>query len=275
MNDLPVVTLPTSSITYVENAAPLVLFTNATAVDLDLASTAATTAALTVTNTNGQSTDRLSILPAGVYSIAGSELRANGVAIGSFTGGVGTTPLVISFTTSMSRIQAVLGLIGFSSTSDAPSTTPRVITVRLTDAAGGVSAIQSRTVAVTSVNDVPVLNLNVPNAVSYTRNSPSVVIAGSATVTDADQGSFAGGTITIQATSNNDSSNRIELGSAYSVNGVNQVIFNGAVIGTLSGNGVGPNALRITFSTGATTAVVQGCSVQSPTEPLGPVLHLP
>ncbi len=140
------VTLPTTAITYVENASPLLVFTGATAIDADLAAATSTTATLTITNTNAESTDRLSIVPGGVYSVVGTELRANGVAIATFTGGTGTTPLVLSFTTNMARIQAAIGLIGFSSSSDTPSVTSRVLTVRLTDATGASSTIQNRTV---------------------------------------------------------------------------------------------------------------------------------
>ncbi len=129
VNDLPVVTLPTTAISYTENAGPLVVFADTTVVDPDLLTTSVTTAVLTITNTNGEATDRLSIVPAGVYTVVGSELRANNVAIGTFTGGTGTTPLVITFNTTMARIQAAIKLIGFSSTSDAPSTTPRILSV--------------------------------------------------------------------------------------------------------------------------------------------------
>ncbi len=108
VNDVPIVTLPTTAISYTENGGPLLLFTGATATDADLAVATATTATLTITNTNGESTDRVLIVPSGVYSVVGSELRANGVAIGTFTGGNGLTPFVISFSTNMARIQAAL-----------------------------------------------------------------------------------------------------------------------------------------------------------------------
>ncbi len=157
VNDAPIVTLPTGAISYVENAGPLLLFTGATATDADLLNTTTVSATLTVTNTNGEASDRLQIVPAGVYSVVGSELRANNVAIGTFTGGTGTTPLVITFNTTMARIQAAIGLIGFSSTSDAPSTTPRILSVVLRDAANGSSVAALRTVGISAVNDVPVV----------------------------------------------------------------------------------------------------------------------
>ncbi len=175
VNDAPVINLPSAPITYTENGSSLLLFSGATAVDPDLAAATATTATLTVTNTNGESTDRLQIVPSGVYSVVGNELRANGVKIATWTGGNGTTPLVLSFTANMARIQAAIGLIGFSSSSDALSTTPRVLSVRLTDASNANSVVRNRTVSVVSVNDAPVINL--PSApITYTENGPSLLL---------------------------------------------------------------------------------------------------
>ncbi len=70
----------------------------------------------------------------------------------------------------MARIQAALGLIGFSSTSNAPSTTPRVLSVVLTDAASGASVVRTRTVGVTAVNDVPVVTLP-STTIAYAENA--------------------------------------------------------------------------------------------------------
>ncbi len=185
VNDVPVVTLPSTAIAYVENAGPLLVFTGATAIDADLAASTSTTATLTITNTNAESTDRLSIVPGGVYSVVGTSLRANGVAIATFTGGTGTTPLVLSFTTNMARIQATLGLIGFSSTSETPSTTPRVLSVVLKDAVNGSSVAKTRTVGVTSVNDVPVVTLP-STAITYVENAVPLLVFTGATAIDAD-----------------------------------------------------------------------------------------
>ncbi len=67
VNDLPIISLPTTTISYTENGPSLIVFNGATAVDADLAAATATTATLTVTNTNGESTDRLQIVPSGVF----------------------------------------------------------------------------------------------------------------------------------------------------------------------------------------------------------------
>ncbi len=202
VNDAPVITIPSNAITYIENAAPLLLYTGATAIDPDLAAATATTATLTVTNTNAESTDRVTIVPSGVYSVVGTELRANGVAIATFTGGTGTTPLILSFTSNMARVQAAIGLLGFSSTSQTPSTTPRVLTIRLTDAASTNSALLNRTVSVTSVNDVPIVTLPT-TAISYTENAGPLLLFTGATATDADLAIATNTTATLTITNTN------------------------------------------------------------------------
>ncbi len=221
VNDVPVVTLPSTAIAYVENAVPLLVFTGATAVDVDLAAATSTTATLTITNTNGESTDRLSIVPSGVYSVVGSELRANGVAIATFTGGAGTTPLVLSFTTNMARIQATLGLIGFSSTSETPSTTPRVLSVVLKDVVNGSSVAKTRTVGVTSVNDVPVVTLPT-TAIAYVENAGPLLVFTGATAIDADLAASTASTATLTITNTNgESTDRLSIvpSGVYSVVG--------------------------------------------------------
>ncbi len=196
-------------------------------------------------------------MPSGVYTVVGSELRANNVAIATFTGGNGRTPLVISFTTNMARIQAALGLIGFSSTSDAPLNTPRTISVQLTDAANGSSTLLNRSVDFLPVNDVPTLELNLPGAINYTRNTVAIVVAPTAAFVDADLGNYLGGMVAFRALDGN-SFNRIELSGSYSINGSNEVLFNGNVIGNATSNGVGANALSISFNATSTPAIVQG-----------------
>ncbi len=69
VNDIPNISLPTTSAHYNENGAPTFLYTGATVVDLDLLNTTSTRATLTVTNTNAQSSDRLQVIPSGVYTI--------------------------------------------------------------------------------------------------------------------------------------------------------------------------------------------------------------
>ncbi len=202
VNDVPVVTVPTTAIMYTENGATVLPFVGSTAIDPDLANSTATTATLTVTNTNGDTTDRLAIVPSGVYTVVGNELRANNVKIATIAGGAGTTPLVLTFTSNMARVQAAMGLIGFSSISDAPSTTPRVISVGLTDAASQSSILRLRTVSVTAVNDAPQVTLPT-TAITYIENAPSLLVFSGATAIDADLAVNATTSATLTVTNTN------------------------------------------------------------------------
>ncbi len=102
----------------------------------------------------------------------------------------------------MARIQAAIGLIGFSSSSDALSTTPRVLSVRLTDASNANSLVRNRTVSVVSVNDAPVINL--PSApITYTENGPSLLLFSGATAVDPDLAAATATTATLTVTNTN------------------------------------------------------------------------
>ncbi len=202
-----------------------------------------------MTNTNGESTDRLQVVPGGVYTVVGSQLRANGVVIATIAGGVGTTPLVLSFTTNMARIQAAIGLIGFSSTSDGPSTSPRVLSVVLTDAGNGASLSQTRTVGVTVTNDPPVITLPT-TAIAYVENATPLKVFEGATASDPDLSSSSTTNATLTVTNTNaQSTDRLAIvpSGVYSVVG-SELRANGVVIGTFTG-GVGSTPLVVSFTT--------------------------
>jgi hypothetical protein len=86
---------------------------------------------------NAQSTDRLSIFHEGngpgQISISGQSVLYGGVLIGTFTGGNGTTPLVISLTSAATpnAVQAVLRRITFHSIASVPSALPRSFQISL------------------------------------------------------------------------------------------------------------------------------------------------
>ncbi len=254
VNDVPVVTLPTAAINYTENAGGLLVFNGATAVDSDAPSTTSTIV-LTVTNTNAESTDRLQFLPSGVYTVVGSELRANGAAIATIAGGSGTTPLVITFNSNMARVQAVLNLIGFFSVSESPSTTPRVLSVQITDRFNATNAAVLRTVGVVSVNDVPVVTLPT-SAATYVENAAALLPFAGSTVVDVDTPTITGGVLTITNT-NGQTGDVLSLvpDATYTVSGT-QLLASSVVIGSITG-GAGTTPLVVTFSSAATLTRIQ------------------
>lgn len=156
----PTVTLPGGAAGYTENAAPVVLDSGATVTDPDSPDFNGGT--LTVSfSANGTADDRLGIANQGTgpgqVSVSGSTVSVGGTAIGTFTGGTGTTPLVVTLNANATpaAVQAVVRALTFSNVSDAPSTAPRTVQVVVTDGDGGTSNAATKTVNVTAVNDPP------------------------------------------------------------------------------------------------------------------------
>ncbi len=70
VNAHPEIILPTNSISYIENATPLLLFTGATVFD-DFAGATV----ITLLNTNGEASDQLSFVPNATYALVGNEIQ--------------------------------------------------------------------------------------------------------------------------------------------------------------------------------------------------------
>jgi large repetitive protein len=99
-----------------------------------------------------------------------------------------------------------------------------------------------------------------PEALAYTEHDPPTPIDPGATVTDADNTDFAGGTLTVDFASGGTADDRLGLpdqGTGEGQVGVSgsTVTFSGAVIGTLSGAGTG--VLVVTFNATADAGAVQ------------------
>jgi hypothetical protein len=113
---------------------------------------------------NANVNDRLIIrnqgTAAGQIGVSGSNVTYGGTVIGTFTGGTGSTPLVITFNAkaTVAAAQALLQNIQFRSLGDALSTATRTLTVSLVDALGQVSTLASKTILILPQNDAPVLD---------------------------------------------------------------------------------------------------------------------
>lgn len=86
---------------------------------------------------NGTTDDRLGIHDSltGGTTLSGSTVRFEGVDIGTFTGGIGLTPLVITFNANCTPAIAgnVANVLVYENVSDNPSTTPKTLRFVLTD----------------------------------------------------------------------------------------------------------------------------------------------
>ena len=171
----PVVTLPGAAVNYTENDPATVLDSTATVTDPD--STNFTNGTLTVDySANGTANDLLGIrnqgTGAGQIGVSGSNVTYGGTVIGTFAGGTGTTPLVITFNSQSTPAiaQALARNITYANTSDAPSTLARTVRFVVADGAGGTSTAVTKTVNVTAVNDAPRID---DSTVSVQANSPN------------------------------------------------------------------------------------------------------
>lgn len=116
------------------------------------------------------------------------------------------------------------------------------------------TAQENASLTVQSVNDAPQLTLS--GDIGYKLNSSAIVLAPYARVSDSDSANLAGGVLRVTIGPGSDTSNRLELSGAFSISRGN-VVYSGQIIGTLTSNGLGTNALAITFNSKATPAMVQ------------------
>jgi len=243
------------NLTYRENALPLAIAGGATVTDPDSVNFAGgeLTAKLTA---GAQPSDRLAIRTAGPISTSGSTVLYGSIVIGTFTGGIETTPLVITLTNGATpgRVQGLLRKITFANVSENPLPRNRTVWVQLTDGDGGASVAVTKRVAVVPVNDAPALD-GISGDVGYVRGAAAIPLANTATVTDPDSPNFDTGKLLVRFISGHHTANRLTIGGSFTLSG-NDVQLNGITIGTLNtGGGVGLTKLEVAFN--ATRAIVQ------------------
>jgi uncharacterized delta-60 repeat protein len=157
----PVLTLPSGSAIYLENAAPVLI--DAAALLSDPDSNQFNGGVLRVELTgNATVDDRLAIRDEGSgigqIGVLGSSVTYGGLQIASFTGGTdGLSPLTIQLgaNSTLASTQALLRNLTYANVSDSPSTLTRTVTLELTDGSGGTSAPVQKSVTVIAVNDAP------------------------------------------------------------------------------------------------------------------------
>jgi hypothetical protein len=159
-SDPPIVTVSGTPLAYTENSPATLIDSTATVTDVD--SDNFNTGFLRANfSANGTVDDRLTIVNQGTapgqIGVSGNTVTYGGVAIGTFTGGVGTTPLVVTFNNASTptAAQALLRNLAYSNVSDAPSTLARTVSFVLSDGANGISTAANKTITVAAVNDAP------------------------------------------------------------------------------------------------------------------------
>ncbi|MGE3677852.1 MAG: DUF4347 domain-containing protein, partial [Burkholderiales bacterium] len=176
VNDAPVFAGTAGGVTFLENGSPVALVSGAVVSDVDAANFSG--GSLTVSFASYQSGDALTIndqgAAAGQIGVSGANVTYGGVTIGTFAGG-GGADLVVSLNANASAqaVEALIGQLRYSSSSDNPTangTAPtRALTVTLNDGgnsgSGGVlTASQSGTINITDVPESPAISAIAENA---------------------------------------------------------------------------------------------------------------
>ncbi len=167
VNDAPIVDLDFTTfpeldvaLAYTEGDAPVTIAPNALVQDPDQPANYAGYTLTAAFAANGTASDQLIVgtVP-GAIDVSGADILYQGVVVATFTGGAGGTPLVIAFNSNACgcSLQAVTASIGYSNSSNAPSTLARTIVFTVND--GGAShatASAAATIAVTAIESAAV-----------------------------------------------------------------------------------------------------------------------
>jgi hypothetical protein len=262
----PVIVLaPPGPLNYVEGSGAVVIAPNSTVTDADSPNFNGGTLTESIT-ANANTGDQLGIRnqgsAAGQIGVVGSNVQFGGVTIGTFTGGAGSTPLVVTFNANATptAVTALQDNITFLTTADSAASvsSPRTLQSVVTDGpspGGNASTPVTETINVVEANPVIALHQG-PLTIS---NSAPRIIAPNVTITSAETHNLAGGTLKVSLTNgtSRDSLAILSHGASrpISVSG-NTVFDNGVAIGTFTG-GQGTTPLVITFNSNATIADAQ------------------
>jgi hypothetical protein len=120
-----------------------------------------------------------------------SFVNATGIT-GTWNAATGT--LTLSGTASVADYQAALRAVKYANISDAPNTAPRTLSYTVSDSALTSNTVTA-TVSVAAVNDAPVLGNSA--SLAYVENQAASAVHATIAVSDVDNGTLAGATVTI------------------------------------------------------------------------------
>jgi len=145
LDNEPTITLPSGALIYGVGMGPIGIDGRATVSDPNTSVYTGTTLRVTVTN-NANGADQLSVrndgVNAGQIGVAGNAVSYGGTQVATFSGGTGSSPLVITFNAAASSaaVQATLRNVTFQTGNSAPVQPTRGVSVVLTHADNGVGS---------------------------------------------------------------------------------------------------------------------------------------
>ena len=179
------ITVESSSLTYVASSGAVIVSPTAvlTGADFSSGSPLNITMAFTAGRTDGE--DLLQIRASGTVTVSAGTVLVAGTPIGTYVGGTGSTPLVISIIpgSTSENVETVLRHLAYHNLAGSGATASnRSIQLTVNDIAGAISA--TRVVAVGPGNAVPVLTVRGP--ISVPRTARFVIGSAALQATDAE-----------------------------------------------------------------------------------------
>ncbi|NJN86001.1 MAG: hypothetical protein HC881_06410 [Leptolyngbyaceae cyanobacterium SL_7_1] len=166
VNGSPIVTLPGATLSYTENAAPVLLDAGATVVDGDSINFEGGVLTISLT-TSGIASDRLTIQPqgtgAGQIGLDGKNVTYQGNLIGTYRGGIGSEDLLVTLTANANAaaVQALLRTVTYHNVAENLTSGNRTVEVVLEDGDGGISTAVTQSIAIAGVNDTPFIGQSI------------------------------------------------------------------------------------------------------------------
>lgn len=189
VNDPPTLTsIEGSALDWIENTPPNFGSNNVTP----------TTATLVAGDPDGTMLTGATVQITGNFQASEDQLvfTNTGTITGVFDPGTGK--LTLTGTDTLANYTAALRSVAYTDTSDTPNTVKRTLTYQVIDDASLASAVVTRDINITAVNDPPVLSSLEPTNLTYVENS-SVAVTGTVLVTDPDSNTASSATVQISA----------------------------------------------------------------------------
>lgn len=199
----PIINLSNSTVSYQENAGVSLLSPTGSVSDNDSYDLQGGVLQIAIVAGNTPN-DRLSIFSSGTatgqISVNNGRVLYGGVVVGTFSGGIGTTPLTITLKQQATLVvtQAILRSIAFRSVGDAVLSGSRTVQFTLSDGDGQTSSPVTMTIDVKAANDAPVLDktkfVTLPTINEDSTNSSGALVSNllAGAVTDADPSALHG-----------------------------------------------------------------------------------